>query len=123
MCPHHSGFIKKSKTKGVLTRTQRLPTGGSQCRSPPMSPELLGPRGVGGARDIRPDGADSDFISQALGGGCFLESGKGVDTERAAEMQAPRASEVERLRRELEESNRKARRLDEALRERDRAMV
>ncbi|ONK79880.1 uncharacterized protein A4U43_C01F11320 [Asparagus officinalis] len=39
----------------------------------------------------------------------------GVDSERAAETPSPRASEVDRLRIELEESKMKAKRLDEAL--------
>ncbi|ONK62781.1 uncharacterized protein A4U43_C07F8070 [Asparagus officinalis] len=34
---------------------------------------LLGSRRFGGARDIRPDGADPDFISQAFRGDCFPE--------------------------------------------------
>ncbi|ONK74905.1 uncharacterized protein A4U43_C03F11320 [Asparagus officinalis] len=38
-------------------------------------------------------------------------------------MPSPRASEVDKIRRELDESNRKAMRLDEALQERDHAMV
>ncbi|ONK64100.1 uncharacterized protein A4U43_C07F22080 [Asparagus officinalis] len=34
-----------------------------------MPPELLGSGGIGGARDIRPDGADPDLLSEALKGG------------------------------------------------------
>ncbi|ONK76442.1 uncharacterized protein A4U43_C03F27930 [Asparagus officinalis] len=52
-----------------------------------------------------------------------LRADRGVDSERAMETPVPRASEVDKLRRELEESNRKARRLDKPLWERDRAMV
>ncbi|ONK67389.1 uncharacterized protein A4U43_C06F19660 [Asparagus officinalis] len=56
-----------------------------------------------------------------LGKVASLRAGKGVDSERAAKTLTLRASEVNRLRRELDESNRKARRLDEALQERDHA--
>ncbi|ONK56832.1 uncharacterized protein A4U43_C10F13560 [Asparagus officinalis] len=45
-----------------------------------------------------------------LGEVASLRADRGVDTERAAETQAPRASEVDGLRRALEESKKKARR-------------
>ncbi|ONK64284.1 uncharacterized protein A4U43_C07F24070 [Asparagus officinalis] len=44
-----------------------------------------------------------------------LRAGKVVDSERAAELSARRAFEVDKLRQELDESNKKAKRLDEAL--------
>ncbi|ONK62133.1 uncharacterized protein A4U43_C07F690 [Asparagus officinalis] len=50
-----------------------------------------------------------------------LKAGRGADSEWAARPPAPSASEIERLKQELDESSRKARRLDEALEERDRA--
>ncbi|ONK75511.1 uncharacterized protein A4U43_C03F17660 [Asparagus officinalis] len=46
---------------------------GFQCRSLPKPSELLGSGGAGGERDIRPDGEDPNFVSQALRGGSFLE--------------------------------------------------
>ncbi|ONK58511.1 uncharacterized protein A4U43_C09F13830 [Asparagus officinalis] len=48
-------------------------SGGSQCWSPPKSLELLGLRCFGRARDIRLDGADPNFVSQAFRGGGFPE--------------------------------------------------
>ncbi|ONK78334.1 uncharacterized protein A4U43_C02F17460 [Asparagus officinalis] len=48
---------------------------------------------------------------------------RGVDSERATETPAPRAFEINGLTRELDESNRNARRLDKSLQERDRAKV
>ncbi|ONK60853.1 uncharacterized protein A4U43_C08F23400 [Asparagus officinalis] len=193
-----------------------------QDEPPPKSSELRGSRGISGARDIRSDVVDSDFVSQALRGGSgreldesnikarrldealqerdhtkvkveakrqatvhtkrqldeenatliklqgegvpnvnlhlslrsylvrgalvekeiydrmelirtsylkllgevsSLRADRGDDSERATKTPARRASEVDELRRELEESNRKARRLNEALQERDRAMA
>ncbi|ONK81108.1 uncharacterized protein A4U43_C01F25390 [Asparagus officinalis] len=52
-----------------------------------------------------------------------LRADRGVDSKRAEETSAPSAFEVDGLRRELEESKRKARRLEEALWEMDHAMV
>ncbi|ONK54769.1 uncharacterized protein A4U43_UnF11700 [Asparagus officinalis] len=52
-----------------------------------------------------------------------LRAGREVNSERIAETPAPRDSGVDGLKRELEESKKKARRLDEALQERDRAKV
>ncbi|ONK60563.1 uncharacterized protein A4U43_C08F19900 [Asparagus officinalis] len=52
-----------------------------------------------------------------------LRAGRGVDSECVTELFAQRASKDKRLRRELDESNKKARRLDEALWERDCDMV
>ncbi|ONK81067.1 uncharacterized protein A4U43_C01F24870 [Asparagus officinalis] len=54
-----------------------------------------------------------------LGEVASLRAGRGGDSERAAEPLSSRASEVDRLRREFDESSRKARRLYEALQERD----
>ncbi|ONK67306.1 uncharacterized protein A4U43_C06F18780 [Asparagus officinalis] len=56
-----------------------------------------------------------------LGEVAFLRASRGVDSERAMETLVPEASEVDRLKQELEESQRKARRLGEALEERDYA--
>ncbi|ONK66810.1 uncharacterized protein A4U43_C06F12210 [Asparagus officinalis] len=52
-----------------------------------------------------------------------LKAGRRVDSERAAETPALRASDVDNIKRELDESNKKARRLDEALQERDRVKM
>ncbi|ONK66784.1 uncharacterized protein A4U43_C06F11930 [Asparagus officinalis] len=75
-------------------------------------------RGVGGAREIWPDGTGPVFVSQAFRGGNFPD-----DSEWATESSALRDSEIKRLRREVDESNRKTRRLDEALQERDCAKL
>ncbi|ONK57280.1 uncharacterized protein A4U43_C10F18450 [Asparagus officinalis] len=48
-------------------------TGGSQCWPSLKPSKLLGLRHFGGAGDIRPDGVDPDFISQAFRGGYFPE--------------------------------------------------
>ncbi|ONK76804.1 uncharacterized protein A4U43_C02F10 [Asparagus officinalis] len=58
-----------------------------------------------------------------LGKVASLRAERGVDLERATETPTLRASKVDRLRRELDESNKKARRLDEALQDRDHAKV
>ncbi|ONK69790.1 uncharacterized protein A4U43_C05F26760 [Asparagus officinalis] len=58
-----------------------------------------------------------------LGGVASLRAGRGGDSERATEPLPSRASEVNELRRGLDESSKKARRLDEALQERDHAKV
>ncbi|ONK80100.1 uncharacterized protein A4U43_C01F13890 [Asparagus officinalis] len=55
--------------------------------------------------------------------GRLIGVSRGVDSERGAKTPTPRASEVDKLRRELKESNKKARRLDEALWKRDHTMV
>ncbi|ONK61045.1 uncharacterized protein A4U43_C08F25670 [Asparagus officinalis] len=44
-----------------------------QCRPPSKPSELLGSRGIGGARDIWPHGVDLVFISQVLRGYNFPE--------------------------------------------------
>ncbi|ONK75186.1 uncharacterized protein A4U43_C03F14260 [Asparagus officinalis] len=53
--------------------------------------------------------------------GASLRASRGVDSEHAAETIASRASEIDKLRRELDESNGKGRRLDKTLQERDHA--
>ncbi|ONK58100.1 uncharacterized protein A4U43_C09F8110 [Asparagus officinalis] len=58
-----------------------------------------------------------------LGEVTSLRADRRVNSEWAVEIPAPSASEVDGLRHELEESKRKARRLDEALQERDCAIV
>ncbi|ONK67227.1 uncharacterized protein A4U43_C06F17960 [Asparagus officinalis] len=58
-----------------------------------------------------------------LGEVTSLRASRGVDSEGAAETPISGDSEVDRLKEELAESKRKARRLDEALQERDRALA
>ncbi|ONK64653.1 uncharacterized protein A4U43_C07F28430 [Asparagus officinalis] len=88
-----------------------------------MSPELLGP-GVLVEQEIFGQMEQIwTLYLRLLGEVASLRVGRGVDMERAIETQASRASEINGLRKELEESNRKARRLDEDLRERDYAMA
>ncbi|ONK80092.1 uncharacterized protein A4U43_C01F13810 [Asparagus officinalis] len=52
-----------------------------------------------------------------------LKAIRGVESKQAVVMPVPRAFKVNGLRRELEESNRKTRRLDEDPQERDRAIA
>ncbi|ONK68380.1 uncharacterized protein A4U43_C05F10820 [Asparagus officinalis] len=52
-----------------------------------------------------------------------LRAGRGVNSEWAVEMLNPRTFEIDTLKRELDKNNRKDGRLDEALRERDYAML
>ncbi|ONK68557.1 uncharacterized protein A4U43_C05F13230 [Asparagus officinalis] len=51
--------------------------------------------------------------------GSYLSAEKGVNLEKVAEASTPSDPEVERLKQELEESQKKAERMEEALRERD----
>ncbi|ONK76687.1 uncharacterized protein A4U43_C03F31050 [Asparagus officinalis] len=58
-----------------------------------------------------------------LGEVASLRADRGVNSERATETPALSASEVDGLRRELEESKRKVKRLDEALQKRDHTLA
>ncbi|ONK78055.1 uncharacterized protein A4U43_C02F13760 [Asparagus officinalis] len=54
-------------------------------------------------------------ITKLLGEVASLRVGRGVGLEQAAKMTTPSAPEVDKLRRELEESQKKAERMEEAL--------
>ncbi|ONK76341.1 uncharacterized protein A4U43_C03F26580 [Asparagus officinalis] len=58
-----------------------------------------------------------------LGKVASMRAGRGVDSERATETPDPSAFKVDRLRQELEESKRKAKRQDEDLLEKDHALA
>ncbi|ONK66654.1 uncharacterized protein A4U43_C06F10590 [Asparagus officinalis] len=60
---------------------------------------------------------------QVLGDVASLRADRGANLEQATETSALGSSKVNRLKQELKESKRKARRLEEAFQERDRDMV
>ncbi|ONK70033.1 uncharacterized protein A4U43_C05F29560 [Asparagus officinalis] len=64
---------------------------------------------------------DEEYFQGVPDIGYFPEGRRGGDSKLAAETSAPSALDVDELRRELQESQKKARSMEEALQKRDRA--